>query len=164
MVANAGGGTGASGSFLAPQVQPNVLSLPPCWRPGSQAAAAGLTNLGNSCYLNSTLQNVRTIVEDLFVGRWQSQGVKRLKGAMGGMLRRSEWAAAAAALMRSLKSSGLSLQVVALPRSDERRRELNRVVPRGVLEHGRDELARLLRAALLQLGWLGLGASGSLLL
>ncbi|PNW88012.1 hypothetical protein CHLRE_01g010800v5 [Chlamydomonas reinhardtii] len=93
------------------------------------------------------------------------EGVKRLKGAMGGMLRRSEWAAAAAALMRSLKSSGLSLQeVVALPRSDERRRELNRVVPRGVLEHGRDELARLLRAALLQLGWLGLGASGSLLL
>ncbi|KAG2447036.1 hypothetical protein HYH02_007787, partial [Chlamydomonas schloesseri] len=53
MVATGGGGNGAGGSFLAPQ--PNVLSLPPRWR-AAQAAAAGLSNLGNSCYLNSTLQ------------------------------------------------------------------------------------------------------------
>ncbi|EFJ43658.1 hypothetical protein VOLCADRAFT_65702, partial [Volvox carteri f. nagariensis] len=103
------------GAFPA-QIQPSVLNLPARWK-GNQSAGAGLSNLGNSCYLNSTLQclayvpplahlclgrthssscprassssspgsgstperrfpkerGCRTIVEELFLGRWQSQ-------------------------------------------------------------------------------------------
>ncbi|GIL85867.1 hypothetical protein Vretimale_8927 [Volvox reticuliferus] len=42
--------TGSNGTF-----QPSVLSLPARWK-GNQTAGAGLNNLGNTCYLNSTLQ------------------------------------------------------------------------------------------------------------
>ncbi|KXZ46653.1 hypothetical protein GPECTOR_41g617 [Gonium pectorale] len=38
-----------------PQAEHSVLSLPARWK-GNQRAGAGLSNLGNSCYLNSTLQ------------------------------------------------------------------------------------------------------------
>ncbi|GLC42526.1 hypothetical protein PLESTB_001107400 [Pleodorina starrii] len=50
-----GSGSAQTGSGAVVQAQPSVLSLPSRWK-GHQPAGAGLSNLGNSCYLNSTLQ------------------------------------------------------------------------------------------------------------
>ncbi|GFR46995.1 hypothetical protein Agub_g8649 [Astrephomene gubernaculifera] len=90
------------------QAQPSVLSLPARWK-APQPAGAGLNNLGNSCFLNSTLQCLAYLppLGHLCLSRGHSSACPRSSSASGPctfcLLERQ-----LAALLRGPRGSSLS--------------------------------------------------------